>query len=112
MSKFVEKVDLFSTTLGNLNIDYDQDLLTKVTKGLGPSIYNKDAAFVATSSEDEVGRVKTNFLIKKLGLTESDDLDGGISAVAEKMGKSNPRKHRAVFYYLLVKHFGKESIYS
>ena len=32
--------------------------------------------------------------------------------IFEKYGKSNRNKHRAVVYYLLAKHFKKESVYN
>ncbi|AIG30430.1 hypothetical protein IA01_08125 [Flavobacterium psychrophilum] len=89
----------------------DIDLLTKVTVGCGPSIYNKDAATVAGSQQSELDTVKNNFLIKKLGLADGDHLDNGIDAVLEKYGKSNKNKYRAVVYYLLTIHFNKESVY-
>lgn len=89
----------------------DMDLLTKVTIGCGPSIYNKDASTVSGSDQSELDTVKNNFLIKKLGLSASEDLDGALAAVMEKYGKSNRNKYRAVVYYLLTKHFGKESHY-
>lgn len=90
----------------------DMDLLTKVTIGCGPSIYGKDASTVSGSSETELATVKNNFLIKKLGLSEKDDLDAAIAVVMEKYGKSNRSKYRAVVYYLLTKHFKKEAIYN
>ena len=90
----------------------DMDLLTKVTIGCGPSIYNSDASTIAASQPKEVETVKKNFLMKKLGLTEADKLDEGIEAVMEKYGKSNRTKHRAVVYYLLTVHFKKESAYN
>ena len=90
----------------------DMDLLTKVTIGCGPSIYNADSETVAASDKAELERVKTNFLIKKLGLTDSPALDEAIAAVVELYGKSERNKYRAVFYYLLVKHFGKEAVYA
>ncbi len=89
----------------------DMDLLTKVTIGCGPSIYNADAATVSGSDESELETVKNNFLIKKLGLTDGPDLNKGIAAVIEQYGKSNRNKYRAVVYYLLTKHFKKESVY-
>jgi hypothetical protein len=55
--------------------------------------------------------VKKNFLIKKLGLAASPELDAGIDAVLEKYGKSNKHKYRVVVYYLLTLHFKKESVY-
>jgi hypothetical protein len=63
----------------------DMDLLTKVTIGCGPSIYNADAATVAGSQQAELETVKNNFLIKKLGLSDGN-LDAGIDAVIENMG--------------------------
>ncbi|PWB18313.1 DUF2853 family protein [Flavobacterium sp. HTF] len=89
----------------------DMDLLTKVTIGCGPSIYNQDASTVAGSQESELETVKNNFLIKKLGLKDSPALDEGIDAVMEKYGKSNKNKYRAVVYYLLTLHFKKQSVY-
>lgn len=87
------------------------DLLTKVTIGCGPSIYNSDASTVSGTDDAELATVKNNFLIKKLGLNDSADLDKGIAAVIEQYGKSNRNKYRAVVYYLLTKHFKKESVY-
>ncbi len=89
----------------------DMDLLTKVTIGCGPSIYNADASTVAGSQEHELETVKNNFLIKKLGLADSAALDDAIASVIETYGKSERNKYRAVVYYMLTKHFGKESVY-
>ena len=51
-------------------------------------------------------------MIKKLGLTEKDNLDGAIKEVIETFGSSNKHKYRAMFYYLLAKKFKKESVYA
>jgi hypothetical protein len=87
------------------------DLLTKVTIGLGPSVYNADSSTVAGTDANELETVKANFLIKKLGLPDTPALADGIDAVLETYGKGERRKYRAVVYYLLVKHFGKEAVY-
>lgn len=92
-------------------VDADMDLLTKVTIGCGPSIYNADSSTVASSDKGEMETVKNNFLIKKLGLKDGPKLDEGLAAVIEQYGKSTKAKHRAVVYYLLTKHFKKESVY-
>ncbi|MGH1369894.1 MAG: DUF2853 family protein [Maritimibacter sp.] len=89
----------------------DMDLLTKVTIGCGPSIYNADASTVAATQSQELETVKTNFLIKKLGLTDGPQLMDAINAVIETYGRSERNKYRAVVYYMLVKHFGKEALY-
>lgn len=92
-------------------MDPDMDLLKKVTIGCGPSIYNADSSTVAASQESELETVKQNFLMKKLGLPDGPALKAGIQSAIETYGKSERNKHRAVFYYLLVKHFGKEAVY-
>jgi hypothetical protein len=89
----------------------DMDLLTKVTIGCGPAIYNDDASTVAGSQESELETVKENFLMKKLGLADSPALMAAIKSVLDTYGQSNRHKYRAVVYYMLVKHFKKESVY-
>jgi len=93
-------------------ITANMELLTKVTIGCGPAIYNADSATVSGSDEKELATVKNNFLIKKLGLNDSADLDKAIDAIIEKYGRSNKNKYRVVVYYLLATHFKKESVYN
>ena len=89
----------------------DMALLTKVTIGCGPSIYDADAATVAGGQASELETVKNNFLIKKLGLKDGPQLMAAINSVIETYGKSERNKYRAVIYYMLTKHFGKEAVY-
>ncbi|MEO8933995.1 MAG: DUF2853 family protein [Xanthomarina sp.] len=89
----------------------DIDLLTKVTIGCGPSIYNADASTVSATDPKELATVKNNFLIKKLGLNDGPELDKAIETVMVQYGQSNRNKYRPVVYYLLAKHFKKESVY-
>lgn len=89
----------------------DMKLLTAVTIGCGPSIYNADASTVSAGDKKELDRVKKNFLMKKLGLADSAKLDQGIAACIDVYGRSNRNKYRAVMYYLLTKHFRKSSVY-
>ncbi len=112
MSKRDDLIAKYADDLKNkLGETPDMDFLTKVTIGCGPSIYNKDAATVSGSDQSELDTVKNNFLIKKLGLKDSSDLDNAIASVMDAYGKSNRNKYRAVVYYKLAKHFKKESIY-
>lgn len=90
----------------------DMALLTRVTIGCGPAIYNADAETVAASQPAELETVKNNFLIRKLGLKDGPELMAAIDASIETYGKSERNKYRAVIYYLLVKHFGKEKAYA
>lgn len=89
----------------------DMGLLTKVTIGCGPAIYNADASTVAATQQSELELVKDNFLIKKLGMADSPQLMEGINKAVETYGKSERNKYRAVVYYMLTKHFAKESVY-
>ena len=113
MSQRDELIAVFASDLKDkCGMTADMDLLTKVTIGCGPSIYNKDSSTVAGSQQSELDTVKNNFLIKKLGLADGPELDAAIAAVLEKYGKSNPKKHRAVVYYMLTVHFGKQDVYN
>lgn len=89
----------------------DMDLLTKVTIGCGPSIYNADAETVASSDEAELDRIRKNYLMKKLGLADGPQLMQAVNSVIDKYGRSNRNKYRPVIYYMLCKHFGKQSAY-
>lgn len=90
----------------------DMDLLKKVTIGCGPAIYQPDSALVAGSDKAELETIRTNFLMKKLGLPDSPELAAGLDAVMERYGRSNRTKHRVVVYYLLTRHFRRESVYA
>ena len=112
MSKREELIAKYAKDLENkCGMKVDKKLLTAVTIGCGPSIYNADACTVSAGDKKELDRVKKNFLIKKLGLKDSPKLDEGIQEVITTYGKSNRNKYRAVFYYLLVKLFRKGSVY-
>ncbi len=111
MSKFDEAVSGYKADLEKMGVPCDDALLNAVTKGLGPSIYKADASRVSCSDQAELDRLKANFLIKKLGLADGPSLDAAIKEACEKMGASNRNKQRAVMCYLLVRKFGKESMY-
>jgi len=111
MNKFDEKVALYKKFMDDRDIRSNSELLTAITKGLGPSIYKKDAETVSGSDPRELETVKKNFLIKKLGLADTPELNEKIGEVMERIGKSERNKYRAVVYYMLVKKFDKESVY-
>jgi hypothetical protein len=112
MGKLDEKIEKYQENAKELGLSVSAELIEKVTRGLGPSIYNKDAETVSCSDSSELETVRKNLLQKKLGLSNSDaDLDAAIATVCEEMGSSNRNKYRAIFYALLVKNYGKESVY-
>jgi hypothetical protein len=97
---------------GKCGVTPDMGLLTKVTIGLGPAVYREDASTVAGSEASELETIRANFLVKKLGLADGPALMAGIDKAIETYGRSNRNKHRAVIYYLLTKHFERESVYA
>jgi Protein of unknown function (DUF2853) len=109
MSKFDEAVDKYKDALSTNGLmnTVNEDLLKKVAKSLGPSIYLADASLVSCSDQVELDRVKNNFLIKKLGMADGSNLDDAIKGVCEKY-KASRQKHRAVFYYMLVEMLGMQ----
>jgi hypothetical protein len=112
MSKRDELIAKYADDLTNkCKMAPDMALLTKVTIGCGPAIYNADAQTVSGSDASELETVKNNFLVKKLGLADGPKLMEAIHSVIETYGKSERNKYRAVVYYMLTKHFGKEAVY-
>jgi hypothetical protein len=113
MGKRDELIEKYADDLKNkCGMQPDMALLTSVTIGCGPSIYNADASTVAGGQQSELETVKNNFLIKKLGLSDGPELMDAINSVIDTYGRSERNKYRAVVYYMLTKHFGKESVYS
>jgi hypothetical protein len=113
MSKRDELIAKYAADLKQkCGLSANMDLLTKVTMACGPSIYNDDASTVSATDSAEMDRVKKNFLMKRLGLQATDDLDGGLTAVIDQYGRSNRNKYRAVFYYLLTTHFKREAAFT
>lgn len=113
MSKRDELIAKYAADLKQkCGLSANMDLLTKVTMACGPSIYNDDASTVSATDSAEMDRVKQNFLMKRLGLKATDDLDGGLKAVIDQYGRSNRNKYRAVFYYLLTTHFKREAAFT
>jgi len=112
MSARDDKIAKYIEENKKLGLGLSDELISKVTVGLGPSIHNKDAETVSCSQASEMDRVKKNYLIKKLGLDDSEALDTAIKDVCEKMGSSNRNKYRALFYALLAQKFKKEEVYA
>ncbi|WP_341728558.1 DUF2853 family protein [Brooklawnia sp.] len=84
----------------------DEDVVAAMEKTYRLVLSQPDSAVVSYSDSEELERIKKNFLVRKLGLTDTDDLDGGLEAVGAKM-KGVHRKNRLTVYYLLAEHFGK-----
>jgi len=89
----------------------DEAAVAGIVRHCGIALRNRDSSLVAFSDPAETGRVRDNFLKKKLGRTEDDDaLDSAIAAVGERM-KGDRTKNRVTVYYLLAEHFGQLSLF-
>ncbi len=90
----------------------DDKVIDGIVRYCGIALQRRDSSLVSFSDKEEVDRVRTNFLKKKLGLTNSDaELDQAIQAVADRM-KGDYTRNRVTVYYLLAEHFGKLSIFA
>ena len=112
MSKRDELIEKYAGDLRvKCKVDPDLNLLTKVTIGCGPAIYDPDSETIAASDPAELERVRQNFLIRKLGLPDTPALAAGLDAAIDTYGRGERQKYRAVIYYLLTVHFRKQSVY-
>ena len=114
MTKFEEAIALYTSFMSDKleMTDIDASVLVALAEMLGPNIYDADASLVACSDKSELKRVKELFLIRDLKLADSAELDGAIKTVCGKMGASNRKKYRVVFYYLLLQEFQLTHLYS
>ncbi len=113
MATKAEKLELYKAANKALGLGLSDDLIEKVTTGLGPVIYNADTELVSCSDQSELDTVKNGFLRKKISVPVDDaKYDAALKKVCEKMGTSNRSKYRALFYALLTVEFGKESVYA
>lgn len=84
----------------------DDTVIAAIVRYCGIALQKRDSSLVSFTDPVETGRVRENFLKKKLGLTQSDeDLDQAIAQVGERMKGTN-FKNRVTVYYLLLEHLG------
>ena len=113
MSKLDDKIKLYQEESKKLNLGLSDEYIANIAKSLGPAIYRADTEIVACGDKSELDRIRNNYLKKKLGLEDDNStLDDMIQRVCVKLGTSNRRKYRALFYGLLAIEAKKESIYA
>jgi len=89
----------------------DDAVVSKMVSTYRLVLSKPDTAYVAFSDPSELETVRTNFLRKKLGLTQPDDeLDAAIAAVGAQLKGVN-RKSRVTVYYLLAEKLGKLDVF-
>ena len=106
--------DIYTKALADIKKytdNVDDALVQALSKNYAIVMRKKDTASVACTDPAELDRVRTNFLKKKLGLTDDDaKLDKAIKEVCDEMSATRI-KSRITFYYLLAKKYGKESVF-
>lgn len=86
--------------------DADDGVIAGIVRYCGIALQKADSSLVSYTDPAELGRVRENFLKKKLGLMQSDEeLDGAIAKVGERLKGVN-FKNRVTVYYMLLEHFG------
>jgi outer membrane protein OmpA-like peptidoglycan-associated protein len=89
----------------------DTAVVGAIVRYCGIALQKRDSSLVAMSDSEETGRVRENFLKKKLALTDPDEtLNAAIASVGERM-KADRTKNRVTVYYLLAEHFGKLDLF-
>lgn len=80
--------------------------VAKIVKHLGIALRNRDSSLVSATDPKELERVKTSWVTKKLGVTDSAQADAAIASAAKAMA-ADRTKSRVTFYYLVAKNLGK-----
>lgn len=112
MGRRKDLIELYAKELvEKCRMEPDMALLEKVAVGCGPAIYDSTDSVIDPEDAGELDNIKRNLLIRKLALLDNSELNQAIQAVLETYGSSETTKYRAVVYYMLVKHFGREKQY-
>jgi outer membrane protein OmpA-like peptidoglycan-associated protein len=83
----------------------DDGVIAGIVRYCGIALQKRDSSLVSFGDPVETGRVRENYLKKKLGLTHSDaDLDAAIADVGVQM-KDESFRNRVTVYYLLAQKF-------
>ena len=89
----------------------DDNVIAAIVRYCGISLRTGDAAVISFNDPVETGRVRENFLRKKLALTDSDsELDEAIASIGQRMA-GDATRNRVTVYYLLAAHFGKLGLF-
>ena len=84
----------------------DEAVVDKIVKHLGIALRNRDSSLVSATDPEELKRVRTSWVAKKLGIDDEAKGDEVVAHVAEVM-KGDRNKNRVTFYYLVAKQLGK-----
>lgn len=88
----------------------DEAAVAGIVRYLGIALRNRDSSLVSFTDPAEVDRVKKNFCMKKLGLTDEKAIDEALAKVQAAM-KADRTKNRVTVYYLLAEHLKKLDVF-
>lgn len=80
----------------------DDALLDELVGRMRTIVNNKDAVLVSGSDDSELETVRTNYVVKRMGIEDREKGMAAIKAVADEMS-SIRMKNRAAFYYMVNK---------
>jgi hypothetical protein len=109
MATQIELIDKYKKELSKLKVKVDDVLLKAVVKSLGPAVYRDDASKISAADAEELERVKQNFMVKRLGLSDGPKLEAVLNKAIDQMGRSNAQKNRAVLYYIITRATKREA---
>lgn len=109
MATQIELIDKYKKELSKIRVKVDDVLLKAVVKSLGPAVYRDDASKISAADGDELERVKQNFMVRRLGLSNSPKLDAVLNKAIDTMGRSTKNKYRAVLYYIITRDTKREA---
>ena len=109
MATQIELIDKYKKELSRIKVKVDDVLLKAVVKSLGPAVYRQDASMISAADADELERVKQNFMVRRLGLTDTPKLEVLLNKALDQMGPSKATKHRAVLYYIITRDSKREA---
>lgn len=88
----------------------DEAAVAGIVRYLGIALRNRDSSLVSFTDPAELDRVKKNFCMKKLGLTDEKVIDEALAKVQAAM-KADRTKNRVTVYYLLAEHLKKLDLF-
>ena len=83
----------------------DPEIVARIVKHLGIALRNRDTSLVSCQDPKELGRVRDNWVGKKLGV-DGSRADTAIEKVCQTMA-ADASKSRVTFYYLVAKQLGR-----
>ena len=90
----------------------DDGVIAGIVRYCGIALQKRDSSLVSFSDAKETSRIRQNFLKKKLGLIQPDDvLDKAIAKVGDRM-KADRTKNRVTVYYLLADAFDSLGLFA